>query len=112
MSNIPIPEVLSFAAAYFSLIVAVAVLFHDRKSSVHRMFAAGMALFAAEEIFRGFSAGVVEKPEDVLYWQQRVLAISAILPGIWLVFSVHYARANSQKLNVWWNWALAAICLA
>jgi len=107
----PIPEVLSFAAAYFSLIVAVAVLFRDRHSHVHLMFSAGMVLFAAEEMFRGFSAGVV-LPEDVLHWQERVLVVSALLPGIWLAFSVNYARANTQKVKAWWNWALLAVCVA
>ena len=45
-----ISALLSFAAAYFSLTLAVAVLFRDRQSNIHRMFAAGMFLLAAEEL--------------------------------------------------------------
>ena len=51
----PIPTVLSFAAAYFSLIMAAVVLLRDRHAFVHRVFAAGMFVFAAEEICRGLA---------------------------------------------------------
>ena len=105
-----LPPVLSFAAAYFSLIIGIAVLFRDRHSLYHRVFAAGMFLFAVEELFRGLSYGVV-LPADVHYWQERVLLASALLPGAWLVFSISYARANSPVIQSRWKWGLAAICL-
>jgi hypothetical protein len=105
----PIPKVLSFAAAYFSLIVAVAVLFRDRHSHVHLLFSAGRISCGRRNV-RGFSAGVV-LPEDVLHWQERVLIVSALLPGIWLAFSVNYARANTQKVKLV-ELGIAAICLA
>jgi putative PEP-CTERM system histidine kinase len=103
-----LPEVLSFAAAYFSLIVAVAVLFRDRHSIHHRIFAAGMLLFAVEEMLRGFRYGAV-LPGEVLVWQERMLAVSALVPGAWLVFSFSYARANSGSFHSRWKWALAAL---
>jgi hypothetical protein len=49
--SISFPAVLSFAAAYLSLILTAAVLLRDRRSFVHRAFAAGVFLFALEEIF-------------------------------------------------------------
>src|SRR5438093_10225554 len=85
--------VLSFAGAYFSLIIAAAVLLRDRESFAHRVFPAGMLLFAAEEIFRGVGYGAV-LPKDVIYWQKRVIVASALLPGVWLAFSLGYARAD------------------
>ncbi|PYS49801.1 MAG: hypothetical protein DMG13_22580 [Acidobacteria bacterium] len=51
----PIPVVISYAAAYFSSIVILGVLLRDRHSFVHRAFAVGMILFAAEELLRGMS---------------------------------------------------------
>src|SRR5215813_9630606 len=104
----PISAVLSYAAAYCSLIMAAAVLLRDRKSFVHRVFAAGMVLFAAEEILRGISYGAV-LPRDVVYWQKRVIILSALIPGVWLAFSVGYARIASHSFLSKWKWALLAV---
>jgi len=106
----PISTVLSFAAAYFSLLMVVAVLFRDRQSLHHRVFAAGMFFLAAEEMFRAFSSSAV-LPEDVLFWQTRLFIASALIPGVWLVFSVSYARKTSSILHSSWKWGLAAVCL-
>ena len=92
------------------MIVAVAVLFRDRHSLHHRVFAGGMILFAVEEMLRGFRHGAV-LPVDVLAWQERILALSAIVPGIWLVFSFSYARANSSDFQSKCKWALCALIL-
>ena len=88
----PLPTVLSFVAAYLSLIMGVAVLFRDRHSLYHRLFAAGMFLFAIEEMFRAFSYGA-SLPADVRNWQERILLTSALLPAAWFVFSISYARS-------------------
>ena len=82
-----IPIVLSFAAAYISMIMAVAVLFRDRQSLYHRIFASGMFLLAVEEILRGF-ANNAALPADAIYWQEWVLFTSAIIPGAWFAFSL------------------------
>ena len=96
-----IPAVLSFAAAYFSLILAAVVLLRDKHAFVHRVFAAGMVLFAAEEICRGLGYSAI-LPADVIYWQKRVMVISVLIPGVWLGFSVSYARVrSSESLSKW-----------
>jgi putative PEP-CTERM system histidine kinase len=107
----PISAVLSYAAAYFSLIMAAAVLLRDRHSFVHRMFATGMFLFAVEELLRGFTYGAIF-PEDVIYWQKSVLAVSALIPGVWLGFSLSYARVNVHSFVTKWKWALFTIAVA
>ena len=106
----PIPTFLSFAAVYFSLIMAVAVLFRDRHSHYHRLFAAGMFLFAAEEVFRGFAYGAV-LPADVIYWQERVLVVSAVLPVVWLAFSLSYARGSGALVRSSSKWGMLALFL-
>jgi putative PEP-CTERM system histidine kinase len=105
-----LPEILSFAAAYFSLIMAVAVLFRDRHSLHHRVFAAGMILFAVEEMLRGVQYGTVISA-DVLAWQERMYEVSAVVLAIWLVFSFSYARAESPSIRTRWKWAVAALVL-
>jgi len=102
-----IPSVLSFAAAYFSLILTATVLLRDRRAFVHRLFAGGIFLFALEEVLRGVSYTAI-LPGDILYWQRRVIAVSAIIPAIWLGFSVTYARVNPTQFLRQWKWLLIA----
>src|SRR5579862_7365438 len=106
----PISAVLSYAAAYFSLIIAVGVLLRDRDAFVHRIFAAGMCLFALEELFRGLVYGAL--PEDIIYWQKRLTVVSVLIPSVWLAFSVTYARVNPRKFLAQWKWVLLATGLA
>src|SRR5262245_5906575 len=107
----PIPAVLSYVAAYLTLIVTVAVLFRDKHSFVHGAFGVGMLLLASEELFRALSYGAV-LPADAIYWQKRVLAASALIPAAWLAFSISYARFNAQKLLRQWKWVLFGVALA
>jgi putative PEP-CTERM system histidine kinase len=107
----PISAFLSFAAAYFSLIIAATVLLRDKRSWVHRFFAAGLALFAAEELVRGMAYRAMAA-EDVLYWYKLVAAASAISPGVWLALSLTYGRVNPYGLLSRWKWALLAATIA
>jgi hypothetical protein len=100
--------VLSYTAAYFSLIVAIGVFLRDRQALVHRVFALGMLLFALEEVLRAFSYGAI-LPGDLIYWQKRLVAVSALTPVIWLIFSLTYARADASKFLSHWKWVLSAV---
>ena len=100
--------VLSYAAAYFSLIVAIGVFVRDRKALVNRVFAFGMLLFAVEELLRAISYGAV-LPGDILFWNKRILAVSALIPVAWLIFSLTYARADASKFLSDWKWVLGAV---
>src|SRR5690242_19560578 len=101
----PISTVISYAAAYLCLIVAAAVLIRDRHSFVHRTFAVGSCIFAAEELLRAFSYAAV-LPADVLYWQKRVITVSALIPAVWLAFSLSYARVDWKRHLFKWKWVL------
>jgi putative PEP-CTERM system histidine kinase len=107
----PIPVVLSYAAVYFSLITAAVVLLRDRKSPVHRAFAAGMFLLAAEQVVHALSYGTV-LPSDRIYWEQGATLVSGILPAIWLAFSISYARVNARSFLSRWKWILLATAVA
>jgi len=106
-----ISAVLSYAAAYLSLILTIGILLRDRHSFVHRAFATGMFLFAAEELCRGMSNGSI-LPDDIVYWQHRVLACAALIPAAWLAFSISYGRADSTGVLSRWKWFLLSAGLA
>src|SRR5262245_14676899 len=99
----PLPVVVSFAAAYFSLILAAVSLLRDRSSSLRRIFVTGMLLLSLEERCRGLGYRAI-LPQDVIYWQKRLLGVSTLTPGIWLLFSVTYGRSSAffQLRSKWW----------
>jgi hypothetical protein len=94
----PVSSVLSYAAAYFSLIVAIGVVVRDRQSLVHRIFAAGLGLLAVKR-FCGDSAMAWLLPADVLYVHKRLLAVSSLVPVVWVAFSLAYASRRRNSLS-------------
>jgi putative PEP-CTERM system histidine kinase len=99
--------ILPFIAAVFSVGLAVVVLWQDRRSFVNRVFAAGMLLLALE-------AGVIgiglksPLPEEIIFWQRIRLILTSLLPGVWLLFALIYARANYKKVLSRWRWVVLA----
>jgi putative PEP-CTERM system histidine kinase len=100
--------VISYAAAIGAAGLAGYVLLRDLPSTVHRVFAAGMVLLAADALLTGFASGAA-LASDFLFWQQVRIAVTALLPGTWLVFSLCYARANYRMILARWKWSLAGI---
>jgi putative PEP-CTERM system histidine kinase len=96
---------LAFAGAIFCGAVACAVVWNERRSLVHLAFVAGMALFAAESVFSGFSCQAGSVPE-MLQWQQCKLWADALLPGVWLFFALSYGRGNYRDFLSRWRYLL------
>lgn len=96
---------LPFLAAAFSFGLAVFVILQDRRSLVHRIFAAGMLILTLEAVFSGVSLQS-DLPSEVLYWSRLRLIMTAFLPGAWLLFSLMYARANYKEILSRWRWII------
>ena len=99
---------LNYSAACFCAGVAVFALLRDRRSFVHRIFALGMATLALESFFSGLSAQALN-PAQALSRQQWRVMVSALLPAVWLVFSLSFGREDKRRLPAKWQWAVAAI---
>jgi hypothetical protein len=56
----------------------------------------GLLVFAAEEALRGLSYAAV-LPGDVLYWHKRLIAVSSMVPAVWVAFSLAYARVDGAR---------------
>src|SRR5437899_3290612 len=100
----------AFAGAVLSAGLAVIVARKERRSIAHWSFVAGMAVLAAEGLFSGLAAqaqhlgpGYVRRMD---WWQTLKLAAMALLPGIWLVFSLTYARGNDREFLARWRWVV------
>ncbi len=101
---------LAFLSAALAGMVALWVSKSARGSIVEWAFAAGMAVFAAENLFAGVTA-MVTLPEEKVYWQTWQILVGSLLPGIWLFFSLGYARGNSRTFLSRWRLPLVAALL-
>jgi putative PEP-CTERM system histidine kinase len=69
-----------------------------------------MLALAAESFCAGMGAkGLL--PEEVLHWQRLRLIAAAFLPGIWLCFSLSYARGNAGDFLRKWRYLLGLVTL-
>ena len=102
--------ILAYAGAACAGVVALAALWRGRRSLSLWFFAAGMLLLAVESAFLGL-AGDSVLYGDVARWQHARLAALSLMPGIWLLFSLSFARGNDREFLRQWTLALAAAFL-
>ena len=98
---------LAYASAIFCGVVAFTVVWNERRSFVHLIFVAGMALLALESVLGGLSWEAATVPEMV-GWQHWKLWTSALLPGVWLLFALSYGRGNYREFLNRWKFLLLA----
>lgn len=100
--------ILAFAAAFVSGALAVLVLWNDHRTVALWSFVAGMLLFSAESVFQGLSVRSTAQ-EEIIYWQEWALLAMSFLPGIWIMFSLTYARGNHRDFLKKWRYGLMAV---
>src|ERR1700722_8181147 len=105
--------ILAFVAAIFGGAMAFAVLWQERRSPAHWAFAAGMLVLAAESAFVCLSldAGAAAGVARVVQWENYKVMAGSLLPGVWLFFSLTYARGNSREFLTRWKYVLGAAFL-
>ena len=89
-------SLLPFAAAIFSLILAVVSLLPKKSSLARWYFFAGMAVLAIDSLFTGLSMQAIQLPE-VLRWLTLGLIVKSFVPVVWLGFSLTYSRPNYRE---------------
>jgi hypothetical protein len=99
---------LAFAAALLCGGLAVCVLWTNPGAFVHRVFAVGMLALALQQTCVGFAASA-SLPADILWWELRGFYITATIPGLWLLFSLSFARTDYQDVLKKWCWVLLVI---
>ena len=96
---------LSFFECFFCIGLAAFLIWRDRRSFIHRVFALGMVALAVEALFNGFASQAVSITE-MIRWQRLELVAVAFIPGIWLVFSLIFARKNYREIIKKWRWTI------
>ncbi len=100
-------SMLAYASALFCGVVAFLVVWNERRSLVHLIFVAGMALLALESIF----TGLAWQGGDAVGWQHWKMAAGSLLPGVWLTFALSYGRGNYREFLDRWKFLLLAAFL-
>ena len=101
---------LALASAIFCGVLAVLTVWREKRTVVHLAFVAGLLALAAETIFRSLSwsaAGI----QETVGWQHAGLVATALLPGLWLFFSLGYSRGNYLEFLKRWQFSLLAAFL-
>lgn len=100
-----------YLSAILGAAIALAGLLRSPRVVSSWAFTAGMLLLAAESLFIGLVGDPALAPADVIKLQQWRLVFLSLLPGIWIVFSLTYARGNARANVARWRFRLAAILL-
>jgi putative PEP-CTERM system histidine kinase len=103
-------DMLAFASAVFCGALALIVVWNGRRQVARWAFVAGMAAMAAEGVFFALTADAAA-PDEKVHWQNWRLAAMSLLPGIWLLFSLTYARGNYSEFLKRWRLLLATAFL-
>ena len=85
----------AIASACCSGAFALAAAVRARAVISRWIFAAGMAVLSAESIFSALALSAATSAQGER-WQELKLVAMALLPGIWLAFSLSYARAGGE----------------
>ena len=92
---------LPFTAGILSVLLAVAGVVHRKRSPAAWSFFAGMMALGAKSVLTGLRLRAFPF-EEAVPWLTRECLVEAILPAIWLWFSLTYSRTNYREfLNRW-----------
>ena len=98
---------LPFVAGGCAAILAIGAIARGRRAVANWAFAAGLLVLAAEAIFMGLIFRGPRLAAEMIRWQQWRLIDLSFVPGIWLLFSLNYARGESRSFLKKWRPLLA-----
>lgn len=96
----------AFAAALCAVALGLAVLIQKHRSLASWLFLSGMVVLGLESAVGGLSLQV-SSPENSVKWLIASLIAKSYVQGIWLAFSLVYARGNFRDFLSQRKWALA-----
>lgn len=74
------------------------------------LFLTGMLLLAGESAL-DYHVLVAANPSELGTWLRRSLILKSLVSGVWLGFSLVYARGNQNEFLCHWKWSLVAALL-
>jgi putative PEP-CTERM system histidine kinase len=98
----------AFVSAAGAATLAAGKLLRRKRTASDWTFSAGMFALAAEQVCTGMTAQPPFVTDRMIAWQQWRMVAASFLPGIWIWFSLAYARGNAREFMAKWRVALAA----
>ena len=102
--------IFAYASAACAGILALGGALRARRSVSRWAFVAGMAMLATERVCNELYVGT-SSLEDMYRWKEWGLVAASFLPGVWLLFSLTYARGNAREFLIRWRFALVGAFL-
>jgi len=103
------PDFLIFlAGALFCLLLAAFALYQNPRDFVTRIFASGMLFLTVESAFPAFEH-LADSSLAALRLQHFRVIVSSFLPGLWLTFSLCFARSNHWEFLHAWKWPILSV---
>ncbi len=102
---------LPFVAGGFSLLLAGVSLFRRRPSMATWCFSAGMVALGIDSLLTGLALRAT-RVEDLSVWLTAAFIVKAVVPTIWLCFSMTYSRTDYREVLNRWKVPLAVTGLA
>src|SRR5581483_5375187 len=93
---------LAFLGSISSATITVFTLFKANRSLVRWSFGLGMLVLALEGFWSSMAAESV-LPGQVVSWETWAFTCMALLPAIWLFFSLSYGRGNHTEFLQRWR---------
>lgn len=98
----PATLLIAVVVSALALVVAVWVLRRDPRSLGNQLFSAGVLALAFECVGSALGAATFVSSKAVMYQRWAMVSL-ALVPGIWLAFSLVYSRGNyGEFLRRWW----------
>ncbi len=85
--------------------LAAVALIKNAGAFVYWVFAAGMGMLAVAQLCAVMAAQTLF-PVNIVRWEYRWLVVSAPILGLWLLFSLGFARGNAREVITRWRWVL------
>jgi putative PEP-CTERM system histidine kinase len=98
--------IISLVAALFCLVLAAAAAFRARRSFTRWSFVLGMLCLGAEAACDGWPG--TGTAVEYAQWQTWKLISASLVPGVWLLFTFRYARADETGVFRRWTPLLLA----
>jgi hypothetical protein len=101
-----------FSLAFFASIVSGAIglvtLSKAKRSFPRWAFGMGMIILAFESLCSGIATDAL-LPGSVVFWETLAFFATALLPSVWLSFTLSYGRGNYAEFLKKWRFCLAGI---
>jgi putative PEP-CTERM system histidine kinase len=101
---------LNYIAAVSATLLALVGIIRGRRAFANWVFAVGMLVLAAEAFLNGLSCQAIF-PSGAAAWQVWRLRVAALVPGLWLAFSLSFTTRDHGFFGSIFKWAIAAFTL-